>query len=155
MFLHCPVNLSSSKDTHREIEISELSMVGSKRIRTFCIFRCKLFKGWKRPQGKMLVRDTLITILDGETRVSRAPGTTMLTGGSESALTDGVHNPEVVLFLIFPLRRISVDTGGWGLSPLPTTGAWHREMPTTHQVLAVSEPEAENGACQPGEMNLK
>lgn len=41
----------------------------------------------------MLVRDTLITILD-ETRVSRAPGTTMLTGGSESALLLGVHKSE-------------------------------------------------------------
>lgn len=114
----------------------------------------QVFQGLGRPQGKMLVRDTLITILDGETRASRAPGTAMLTGGSESTLIDGVHNPEVVLFLIFPLRRISVDTGGWGLSPLPTTEAWHREMPTTHRVLVVSEPEAEYGACQPGEMNL-
>lgn len=154
MFLHCPVNLSSSTDTHREREISKLSMVGSKRIRTFCIFRCKLFKGWEGLRERCSSETHLITILDGDTRASHAPGTAMLMGGSESALIDGVHNPEVVLFLIFPLRGISVDTGAWELSPLPTTEAWHREMPTAHQVLVVSEPEAENGACQPGEMNL-
>lgn len=92
----------------------------------------------------MLIRDTLITILDGETRASRAPGTTMLRGGSEAALVAGMHSPEVVLFLIVPLRRTSVDIGGGCvLSFLPTTEAWHREMPAIAQVLVVSERQAE------------
>lgn len=81
----------------------------------------------------MLIRDTLITILDGKTITSHAPGTLMLTGGSESTLFAGINSPEVLLFLIFPLKRINVDTGASVLSPLPLMEAGHRKIPTTSQ----------------------
>lgn len=71
----------------------------------------------------MLIRDTLITILDGKARTSCAPGTAMPRGGSESTLVADMKRPEVVLFLIFPLKRICVDIGGCVPNPLPTAEA--------------------------------
>lgn len=81
----------------------------------------------------MLIRDTLITILDGKTITSHAPGTLMLTGGSESTLFAGINSPEVLLFLIFPSKRINVDIGGSVPSPLPPMEPRHRKIPTTAQ----------------------
>lgn len=81
----------------------------------------------------MLNGDTLKTSEEGETVTSHVSGTGRLSGGSENTPFAGFSRPEVLLFLIFPLKRVSVDIGGSVQGPLPATEAWHRELPTTTQ----------------------
>lgn len=63
----------------------------------------------------------------------------MLSRGCESTLLVGINSTEVLLVLIIPNKRLSVDRGDCVLSPLPTVEAWHRQMPMTAQVPAVRE----------------
>lgn len=81
----------------------------------------------------MLNGDTLKTSEEGETVTSHVSGTGRLRGGSENTPFAGFSRPEVLLFLIFPLKRVIVDIGGSVQGPLPATEAWHRELPTTTQ----------------------
>lgn len=60
----------------------------------------------------MLIRDTLITIEEEERVTSHVSGPRSLWGGSENTAFAGISSPEVLLFLIFPLKRVSVDIGG-------------------------------------------
>lgn len=88
----------------------------------------------------MLIGDALITIEEGDTVTSHVSGPRRLRGGSENTAFAGISSPEVLLFLIFPLKRVSVDIGGSVQKP-----GTERYPQLPRKVPVVREHQTENG----------